>query len=345
MTRSNQILAIVLAVQLVLAAFIVLRSDSDDAQTNQIIFADFDPESITQIDIQDIDGNTIALAKQDDAWVLPNADDFPANATTVTSLLNKIKDLTSREVIAREESSHNRLEVGEDEYNRLVTLTAADGSQQRLYIGSSAGFNATHIRANDDDEVYLVADLTATDAGTQMTSWINTQYISNPSEQITHVRLENVNGVFEFTKEGDAWTMQGLAEGETFNADAFNSFLTSVAAVRMTEPLGKTEQDDYAMGTPQATLTVTIEEPQEPEGTPDPNAITPPTVETITKEITLVVGATRENGYVVKSSDSEYYVQVATFTGDNFAKKVRTDFLVVPEATPTPTPQTEIFGG
>ncbi len=59
-----------------------------------------------------------------------------------------------------------------------------------------------------------------------------------------------------------------------------------------------------------------------------------------TASYTLVLGAKQDadKGYVLKSSDSKFYVTVPAFLGDEMAVKRRSDFLASPEAQ---EPQTE----
>jgi hypothetical protein len=125
--------------------------------------------------------------------------------------------------------------------------------------------------------------------------------------------LENTNGTFEFVKEGDKWTMEGLAEDETFNEGGFSGLLNQVTNVRMTEPLGKEES---WLGTDEPLATVTLK--------------------TADKSYTLLIGAkdAEDNSYVLRSSESPYYVRIAEFTGNSLVEKKREDFL---QAPPTPT--------
>jgi hypothetical protein len=61
------------------------------------------------------------------------------------------------------------------------------------------------------------------------------------------------------------------------------------------------------------------------------------TPQMVEREYTLQFGAALDDGVVVKSSESEYYVLVTTGSADNFAKKTRADFIAIPP-TPTPSP-------
>jgi hypothetical protein len=94
--------------------------------------------------------------------------------------------------------------------------------------------------------------------------------------------------------------------------------LQKATTVTMVSPLGKEEQAGYGMD--------------------EPNAVV--TLKTADKTVTLRVGAQDpgDNTYVVKSSESPYYVRVSDYAAQNLVENAGDDFLVVP---PTPAPEAE----
>ncbi|MFN8459221.1 MAG: hypothetical protein U0401_31990 [Anaerolineae bacterium] len=143
--------------------------------------------------------------------------------------------------------------------------------------------------------------------------WIDTLYFTVPQTATVGITLENPNGKFEFVKDGEKWTLKGLAAGETFNENNFFPFMNQAIGLRMTEPLGK-EDSWFGSNKPQATVTVLTKEGDQ------------------TKSYTLEIGAKndKDNSYVVKASNSPYYVRIAEFTAKNFVEKKRADFLKAP---------------
>jgi len=114
---------------------------------------------------------------------------------------------------------------------------------------------------------------------------------------------------------------QGLAEGETFDTNNFTTVLNEATSVRMTRPLGKTAEATFGMDQPSAMVTLkTQKDGQE-------------------KTYTLTVGARdpADNSYVVKSSESLYYVKVAEYSVKDLVEKTRDGFLQLPP-TPAPAP-------
>ncbi|MCB0212802.1 MAG: DUF4340 domain-containing protein [Anaerolineae bacterium] len=307
--RLQQILLITLVVQIALAVWLFWPKPAA-SQTSGPLLGDIATDSVTALTISDSD-NTLTLAKKDDGWVLPDAGDFPVTAEQVTTLLDNIEKVQTNRLVTQTDTSHRRLQVAPDDFNRRLELTLSDGTTHDLYVGSSAGAGATHVRADSQPEVYLTGDINAFDINPQASSWIDTLYFTVPQTTTTQLTLENGNGTFEFVKDGENWTMSDLAEDETFNQNAFTTMLNQLISVRMTEPIGTEAQADFGLDKPQATVTL---------GT---------TAETYT----LMVGAKNpedSDDYVFKASNSPYYVRISSFTGDNLINKTRADFLEAP---------------
>ncbi|MCB0164481.1 MAG: DUF4340 domain-containing protein [Anaerolineae bacterium] len=312
--RLQQILLIVLVIQIALAVWVFWPQPAA-SQTSGPLLSDFSTDSVTSLAISDSE-NTLTLAKQDGQWVLPDAGNFPATEANVTTVLDNIEKVQTNRLVTQTDTSHRRLQVAPDDFNRRLELTMSNGTTHDLYVGSSAGAGATHVRLDNQPEVYLTGDLDAFSINPEAGSWIDTLYFTVPQTATTKLTLINGNGTFEFVKDGENWTLSNLAEDETFNQNAFTNMLNQVISVRMLDPIGTEAQADFGLDTPQATVTL----------------------DTADETYTLLVGAKNpedSDNYVFKASNSPYYVRISSFIGDNLVNKTRADFLEAPEAEPT----------
>ncbi|MGD2144193.1 MAG: DUF4340 domain-containing protein, partial [Anaerolineae bacterium] len=166
-------------------------------------------------------------------------------------------------------------------------------------------------------ETCLTSELSTWDANASASSWIDTRYQSVAQEDINLMRLENASGTFVFEKNGEGnWSLADLGEGETLDQAQVRTVLGRAASVRMKEPLGKEGRPSYGMD--------------------DPNAVV--ALETAEGAVTLRVGAKdiEEASYVVKSSESDYYVLVSQTSLAALVENGREAFLEQP-----PTPEAE----
>jgi hypothetical protein len=324
MNKRNWVLAGILALQLVAVAFVLWPRGAASGEETMGLFPGLETDRIVTVTITEGDGSTLRLAKQAGGWVLPEAGDYPVQDDKVPPLLDKVVALQAERLVTQTSDSHKRLKVAEGDFERRVELELADGTRHQLYIGSSPSFGAAHVRAGDQDQVYLTSEISAYDADTAATRWVDSVYFTVPEEELVALTLENGAGTFEFAKEGDTWTMAGLADDEAFDEPKFLTLVGRVNSIPMLRPLGTEDQVAYGMGEPNAVVTVKAESEEAGERT-----------------YTLRVGAQDpdDSSYVVISSESPYYVRVSEYTVKDFVEKAREDFLVVPPtATPEATP-------
>jgi YD repeat-containing protein len=321
MNQINKILAIVFAVQIAIVGFVYWSQTATSVVTSGPLIADFEPAEVVGLTVKDNDGNHIVLSKKDAEWVLSEAGDYPVTEDKVSTLLEKIPNITTNRLVTKTDASHKRLQVADDDFNRLLEINLADGTVHKLYLGSSGGAGAAHVRIGGLSEVYLTNEINSFEADPKPSNWINTLYFSVPQTATQHVVLENGNGTFEFERVDDeTWKMKDLAKDETFNQVGLTTLLNQITSLNMNVPLGKTVKAEYGLDDPQAVVTIETSEADEP----------------YKLEIGAVVSG--DEGYYLKASNSVYYVQVAKFTGENLINKVRDDFL---EKPPTESEQTQ----
>lgn len=317
MNKLQRILLAVLAAQLVLAVIVFWPRAATTGAGSPLL--NIKSEDVTGLTISDDQGRTVKLAKAADGWIAASAADYPADATKITPVLDKLAAITAGQPVAQTAASHAQLQVADNKYVRKVELQTAGGAQT-LYLGSASGARATHVRLAGQDAVYLARDVATWEVSGDVLSWIDAAYLSVPTTDVTAFTVKNANGEFAFTKnEAGVWTLAGLAEGETLNTGAVTTLLNQAASVRLTAPLGKTDDPAYGLAQPSATVTLTAKSGDQ------------------TRTVTLTIGAKNgtDNSYVVKSSESAYYVRVAEFSVKDLVEKARDGLLQQP---PTPTP-------
>jgi hypothetical protein len=319
MSRLNLILAVLLVLQLVVAAVVLWPAPAASGEGESLL-PGFQADRVVGVTITSGTGQTVQLTRRDGQWVLASAGDYPVQEDKVPPFLEKIAKLQADRPVTETASSHERLGVADDAYERLVEFEMDDGTRYRLYIGTSPRFSATHVRAGGQDAVYLTSELSAQDAGSEATAWVDRTYLEIPNDQIVALTLENTNGRLEFVKEGETWTLVGLQAGDVLNESSVTTLVNRAAFTTLLEPLGTEEKAAYGMADPNAVVTIYTASDEGGERT-----------------YTLWVGAQdpEDNSYVVTSSESPYYVRVAEFAARDFVGKAYEDFL----QQPTPTPE------
>lgn len=321
LSRGNQILAAVLIVQIILAAVVLWPRGTSEAAGGQPLFGEVEVGQIAAISITDSSGNQMLLAKRADGWVMPDADDYPVKGDRVAEFLDVLVALKDDRLVTETAASQKRLKVADDTFERLIEFVTDDGTQHTLYLGTAPSYGVSHVRAAGRNDVYLVSKLTTSTATTTASSWLDTVYFSVPAEEITAVTIENGAGTLHFSKdEGGAWSLAEVPEGETADENTVGYLNTRVDDIRLMKPLGKVALPEYGIEPPKARVTI---EHRDAEGK--------------ARTYNLTVGAQdpTDKTWVMKSSESPYFVRVSEYTAKDFVNWTVDDFLVKP--TPTPT--------
>jgi hypothetical protein len=315
MKRHQIILAGVLVVQVALGA-VLLWPRSAKTVAAAPLLVEAQAEDVVGLTIEESGGKQIALRRETGAWVLPAADNYPAQAEAIDTLINKLVVLKTDRLVTRTAASHKRLQVAADDLQRRITLALSDGQQIVLYLGSSPAYGATHVRLDGRDETYLTSDLSSWETNTAATNWVDSRYLDLVATDIVAVTVTNAQVTITVRQpEADTWTLDGLAEGETVDDYAISSFAARAGSLTLQEPLGLTEQPEYGLAEPLATVSIALAD----------------------RTVTVTVGSksAADNSYVIKSSESPYFVRAAEYAVRDLVEYTRDQLLQQPEpATP-----------
>ncbi len=334
LNRSNITLAAVLVIQIVLLAISVGARTVTGDRTAQPLLPGFQADDVSQLAIVDDLDNSLTIARRDEGWALPAADDFPVNGDKADELLTGIAGLDTSRLVASNRANFARLEVADNAFRRKISLVSGDETSV-IYLGGSAGADTVYTRLDGEDKAYLGAGLSAWEASTQVSGWIDASYVNVPQEDLISIKASNANGSFEFERTDGDWRYLGLPEGETFEDTLMPGILRNATAVRMVEPLGRVLLDEYGLDEP--TVTVEVEYRQIVEtaadSAEDESEDTEEAVSYSTESYTLAFGAQVEDGNIVlKSSTSDYFVTVREYALDAFSDLDHADFLRSAEA-------------
>lgn len=315
MKRIQQILAGVLTVQIIIGA-IVFWPRSAGGVAGKAVLPDLKVDDVVKLTLTNDQLQALNLQKVNGEWGIADAEQYPVKAESVTGLLEKLTLLNTNNLVANTEVSQRQLQVANDAFVRRLEIEMQDGTKQIVYLGSSPRYTATHFRMGGQKETYLTTEITTWELSPDVTSWIDTTYSDVDQTTLTQVVLENANGTFTFVKVGEAWQMLELAEGDQVAAGKISDVITKASRVSAMRPLGKTDKPEYGLSAPMATVTLTAAD----------------------KTYTLKVGAQdpSDSSYVVSSSESAYYVAVASYTVSPLVENTYESFLETP-ATPAAT--------
>ena len=320
MSLQIKVLVGILALQAVILIIVFWPSSSSIGAEK--LLPGLEEGQVTGVAITDPMGRSIRLSGGPSGCVLPEADNYPCQKDKLTSFTDQLVNLSTASLVAETAGSHRRLNVADDGFDRLVEIQLADGAPRRIYLGLSPRPSSVHVRVENRDEVYLSSAISFSDASTRVTDWVETVYFSVPSEQVVALTQENAQGQVRLEKDDSGvWILPEETPVRPLSQAKVQSLIRRVASLRMLRPLGNEDLESYGLETPGAVLTVQTLDDDSKSG-----------------EYVLRIGTedTQEKGFVMKSSESPYYVFLADYVVRDFVENGTADLLVPP---PTPTPE------
>lgn len=297
MKKWISILSGLLVAQLVLAVVINLSGEDYGAfQAQEQLFA-FDEKAVDRLRIEE-GSESVVLAKQDGKWLLPDHGNFPASSDSVEHLLEKLSAMKKGWPVATTSAAVQRFKVGEEQFERRLTLLSDDEPIAQLYIGTSPGFRKVHVRPENEDKVFAV-EFDSWDASAKADDWIDKGILKLKEDDIERVEMPG----FVLQRQDGKLEVADLEEQQQTDATQTGTLVRKLADLNIQSLLGTEVKPEYRQDEPELEFTVTrkggevlryrISKPKE------------------------------ESYYVLKRSDLDQYFKVAEFTVNPIKETVR----------------------
>jgi len=317
MNWKNLLLLTILAVQLVLVV-LALRPEQKAESATKNFFPGLIKDGITGLIISD-DKNFVELFTENGKWYVNRTEKYPADLEKVSELLDKLTALQSTRLVTRTASSHVRLKVAEQIFNRKLTVLAND-RRITIFLGTSPSNRTLHVRADGENEVYLVKDFSAWEVQSADASWWRGKYLGLSPDDIKGLTISNNQGSFALERDADKkWHLEGRREA--VSEEAAKELLSKVVNLSVLKYLGREEKEEYGLQQPAATLVIRLQDGGEKA---------------------LLIGPENkdEKNHILKWEASPFYVSTAAYAVEPLLEKKAESFLATEKET-KPTVSTE----
>lgn len=223
MQRLISVAAAVLAIQIVLAVAITMSSTRYAPHTPENTFLDFDPTSVTTVEITGKEGNQLVLRKAESGWILPGSLNMPAAGQQITSLLEKLAKLKQGMAVATTAGADKRFKVAADDFERHLVLKAGDVTVADFYLGTSAGFRQSHARNGAQQDVVAI-ELGTYEVEPTADRWLDTSLLKINKEEVAAVAFAG----FTLHRKDDSWQLDQLTGNEATESDKAEELITKV---------------------------------------------------------------------------------------------------------------------
>jgi hypothetical protein len=214
--KTQQRIYAALVLLLVLGAAFYMRQQSEKKEASEhsataassdlptLAIAKEDLEKLDKLEIKNADKSSVTLVKKGDAWEVDAPVKAKANAANVRSLLDNLKELKAKEVIDTTAATYEQYELVDA---KAVHIVAYKGAEKALdmYFGKS-GSRGQMGRTATKDGVYVVGGYSSYLYTREVKNWRETGILKFEEENVVQLEVENKNGAFSFSKNGDKWS-------------------------------------------------------------------------------------------------------------------------------------------
>lgn len=266
MRKRIQILALLLVLQLLLAAGLLLPGTPLDRSASASgPLLRFEASAVDRLTIEGPEEASVTLARRDGQWQVEGDDPFPADGKRIEELLERLAKLHGGDVVGTTDAARARFKVDDGSFERRITLAAGNRTLATLYGGTSPALRRLHVRVGGEDEI-RVAELAAYDIPVQAKDWRDAKVLAIPKDEIAAIEIDGLRiersprADADEAKEADeakpAWTAAGADDGAELDQEAADKLARALADLRFDDVLGTEARPEYGLDRPALRLAV-----------------------------------------------------------------------------------------
>lgn len=265
MNRSTQIwVGVVVLAGLAGAVFYKAKEDQKigTAQTTNAEVPELKvSDDVDKISVQNGDKPEVVLEKKGDAWEVVKPVQAKANQEAVKSIIGNLKDLKAKEVIVASADEPAKKEF-DFTGNKPVHVMAWKGGDKKLdaTFGKS-GARGQMAMVDGKPGIYAVSGYSSYLYTREVKGFRDTEIFKFDDANVNGLSIENKNGNFSFTKEGDKWA--GTFKGkpiERFDEDRVKDVLRSLKSLSADDFGDGKNPSELGLTEPESKVTVQLKD-------------------------------------------------------------------------------------
>ncbi len=239
-------------------AFTIHETEVRHAKKHPAVF-DIAAKDVDDITIEGPGGEQVTLRRSGDGWVLPDLDDFPADAREVNDMLARLLQVERHLPVASDPQALIGFKLADDDFERRLTLSGGGKRLATVYIGTPEGPRQVHLRLAGEDTGYSV-HFGLYDASIANDDWFDHGFLQLHKEDIAAIQVNGLRLVADAAAAG-GWRLDPAPvdgdESPALDAKAADRLAGLLAELRVESFRVDETTPDYALDTPRLTLTMT----------------------------------------------------------------------------------------
>ena len=286
MNRKQLITLLVLVVLIGgLGLFLKRRQESSWTQTGQGVgqklLGDFDVNSVMTIRIRQ-HTNELNLSKKNEAWVVRERKDYPANFTEISEALRKLGEMKVVQTVKAGSSQRPRLELTEPGKgtNSGTMVELKDSAQKPIKtfllgkkhmrqgggtspFGDDAGFpDGRYVLVGNADTVAVVSD-PLSNLETKPEQWLDKEFFKIERVKAVSLVSTNATNSWKISRETETndWTLAEAKPGEQLDANKASSVANAFSHPSFNDVLSSATPEQTGMDKPTTVTLATLDGP------------------------------------------------------------------------------------
>ncbi len=242
-------------------AFTIHETGVRDAKKHPAVF-DFAAGDVEAVTIEGPSDEQLSLRRSGDGWVLPDLGDFPADAGEVDDMLARLLQVERHLPVGSDPQALAGFKLADDDFGRRLTLSGGGKTLATVYIGTPEGPRQVHLRLAGEDTGYSV-HFGLYDASVDFDDWFDRGFLQVAKEDIAAMEVNGLRLVADAAVAG-GWRLDPAAgenapalDAPSLDTGAADRLAGLLAELRVESFRADETKPDYAVDTPQLTLTMT----------------------------------------------------------------------------------------
>jgi hypothetical protein len=256
--RTQRVLTVLLVVQVALLMVLEHPFSRARAGGGRALLPKLASVTPQRVEITGADSSVVTLERRSGEWVLSDPAGYPAMPGKVEKMIQDLEQLTADRPVSSAKSSQSALKVAADRFERRVRIWAGGqgAPAAEVYLGSSPGYNITHVRVGGSDLVYEETGVSAYDVPAESASWIDRNLVSIPADEVTALEIRNRTGGFALERRAGTWRLRFPAAGAGAALDSVKvgDLVRAVCGMSIDHPVGPVDGSAQGLARPEATL-------------------------------------------------------------------------------------------
>ncbi len=217
---------------------------------------------ITAVVISPFQGESIALSKQEDQWMIERPIRAVAEAGTVGSLLRDLESASRDRIFS--DAGPDIEEYGLESPRFRLVIESGQGSRTLLIGNDDFTGNSMYVLLEGDSQVFLTSRSLSTAMDRELFQWRDKKVLAFERSQVQAIELDNTEGTIRLEHRDEEWFMEAPLE-ERADQGKVTGLLSTVEFAEVQEFVDDDpeELESYGLVPARATLRVLLDDARE----------------------------------------------------------------------------------